>query len=47
MQLIFGASIEVQIVIFILIALSITSWGIIVQRYLVLAAAEKGVLNFE
>ena len=47
MQLIFGASIEVQIVIFILIALSIISWCIIVQRYLVLASAEKSVLNFE
>lgn len=47
MQLIFGASLEVQIVIFILIALSITSWGIIVQRYLVLSTAEKSVHNFE
>lgn len=47
MQLVFGASVEVQIVIFILIALSITSWCVIVQRYLVLAAAEKSVLNFE
>ncbi len=47
LQLIFGASIEVQIVIFILIALSVISWCIIVQRYLVLAAAEKAVLNFE
>ena len=46
-QLIFGASFEVQIVIFILIALSILSWCIIVQRYLVLAAAEKSVHNFE
>ena len=46
-QLIFGASLEVQIVIFILIALSITSWGIIVQRYLVLSTAEKSVHNFE
>ena len=46
-QLIFGASFEVQIVIFILIALSITSWGIIVQRYLVLSTAEKSVHNFE
>ena len=47
MQLIFGASLEVQIVIFILIALSVTSWGIIVQRYLVLSTAEKSVHNFE
>ena len=47
LQLIFGASIEVQIVILILIALSVISWCIIVQRYLVLAAAEKAVLNFE
>lgn len=47
MQLIFGASPEVQFVIFILIALSVTSWGIIVQRYLVLSTAEKSVHNFE
>ena len=47
MQLIFGASLEVQIVIFILIAMSVTSWGIIVQRYLVLSTAEKSVRNFE
>ncbi len=47
LQLISGASIEVQIVIFILIALSVISWCIIVQRYLVLAAAEKAVRNFE
>ncbi len=47
LQLIFGASLEVQIVIFILLALSIASWGIIVQRYLVLSTADKGVRNFE
>ena len=47
LQLISGASIEVQIVIFILIALSVISWCIIVQRYLVLAASEKAVRNFE
>ena len=47
LQLIFGASLEVQIVIFILIALSIASWGIIVQRYLVLSTADKGVRSFE
>ena len=46
-QLIFGASIEVQIVIFILLALSVISWCIIVQRYLVLSAAARAVLNFE
>jgi len=47
LQLIFGASFEVQIVIFILLALSVISWCIIVQRYLVLSTAAKSVHNFE
>lgn len=47
MQLIFGASLEVQIVIFILLGLSVLSWFIIVQRWLVLGAAVKGVVTFE
>lgn len=47
MQLIFGASVEVQIVIFILLGLSVLSWCIIVQRWLVLGAAVKGVVTFE
>ncbi len=47
LQLIFGASIEVQIVIFILLALSVISWCIIVQRFLVLSAAQKSALGFE
>ncbi len=47
LQLIFGASLEVQIVIFILLALSVISWCVIVQRYLVLSSAEKSVLAFE
>ncbi len=47
LQLIFGASFEVQIVIFVLLALSLISWCIIVQRYLVLSAAEKAVARFE
>lgn len=47
LQLIFGASFEVQIVIFILLAMSVISWCIIVQRWLVLATARKSVHNFE
>ena len=47
LQLIFGASFEVQIVIFILLAMSVISWCIIVQRWLVLTTARKSVHNFE
>ncbi|MCY4017405.1 MAG: protein TolQ [Gammaproteobacteria bacterium] len=47
LQLIFGASIEVQIVILLLLALSVTSWCIIIQRYLVLSSAGRAVRGFE
>ncbi len=46
-QLIIDASFEVQVVMFILLALSVVSWVIIVQRYLVLTAARNGVVSFE
>ena len=46
-DLIFYASPAVQLVFLILLTLSIVSWVIIVQRWLVLAAAQKGVLSFE
>ena len=46
-ELIFGASVEVQIVIYILLLLSIVSWVMIVQRWMVLSAASKGVFSFE
>ncbi len=47
LQLILGASLEVQLVMLILLILSIVSWVMIVQRWLVLSAAMKGVGNFE
>ncbi|MFT4861291.1 MAG: biopolymer transport protein TolQ [Pseudohongiellaceae bacterium] len=47
LQLILGASLEVQLVMLILLILSIVSWVMIVQRWLVLSAALKGVNNFE
>jgi biopolymer transport protein TolQ len=46
-DLIFDASPAVQLVFLILLTLSIVSWVIIVQRWLVLSAAQKGVLSFE
>ena len=46
-ELILNASFAVQLVMFILFLLSITSWVIIVQRWLVLSAARKGVFGFE
>ena len=46
-DLIFYASPAVQLVFLILLTLSIVSWVIIVQRWLVLAAAQKGVMSFE
>ena len=46
-DLIFDASPAVQLVFLILLTLSIVSWVIIVQRSLVLSAAQKGVLSFE
>ena len=46
-ELILNASLAVQLVMFILFLLSIISWVIIVQRWLVLSAARKGVFGFE
>ena len=46
-DLVFDASLAVQLVFLILLTLSIVSWVIIVQRWLVLSAARKGVLSFE
>ena len=46
-ELILNASPVVQLVFLILLLLSIVSWVIIVQRWLVLSSARKGVLNFE
>lgn len=47
LQLILGASLGVQLVMLILLILSIVSWVMIVQRWLVLSAATKGVNDFE
>ena len=46
-QLVLAAGTEVLVVLFILLLLSITSWVMIVQRWLVLSAANKGVDSFE
>lgn len=46
-ELMLNASPAVQLVFLILILTSIVSWVIIVQRWLVLAAAKKGVFSFE
>jgi len=46
-ELIQNASPAVQIVMLILFFLSIASWVIIVQRWLVLSSARKGVFSFE
>ncbi|MCB1670672.1 MAG: protein TolQ [Gammaproteobacteria bacterium] len=46
-ELIFGASLEVQLVIYVLLLLSIISWVMIVQRWLVLSSASRGVFSFE
>ena len=46
-ELILNASFAVQLVMFILFLLSIISWVIIVQRWLVLSAARKGVFGLE
>ena len=46
-ELIVNASFAVQLVMFILFLLSIISWVIIVQRWLVLSAARRGVFGFE
>lgn len=46
-QLILDASPVVKFVMFILMLLSVVSWVMIVQRWLVLSAAHKGVQSFE
>ena len=45
--LVLGASPPVLLVMFILSLMSLLSWVLIVQRWLVLTAAEQGVLGFE
>ena len=47
LQLIIGASPPVQAVFLILFLMSLVSWVMIVQRWLVLSSAAKGVLSFE
>ncbi|MDA1372026.1 MAG: protein TolQ [Proteobacteria bacterium] len=47
LELVLNASPAVQFVFLILTLLSIVSWVIIVQRWLVLSSARKGVLSFE
>ncbi|HJN96580.1 MAG: protein TolQ [Gammaproteobacteria bacterium] len=46
-DLVLNASPAVQFVFLLLLLLSIVSWVIIVQRWLVLSSAKKGVLSFE
>jgi len=46
-ELIMNASFAVQTVMLILFILSIVSWVIIVQRWLVLSSAQKGLFGFE
>ncbi|HAO87302.1 MAG TPA: protein TolQ, partial [Gammaproteobacteria bacterium] len=46
-DLILDASPAVQMVFLILLVLSVVSWVIIVQRWMVFSAARKGVLSFE
>ena len=46
-ELILNASFAVQTVMIILFILSIVSWVIIVQRWLVLSSAQKGLFGFE
>lgn len=45
--LIAGATFAVQLVMLILMAASVTSWVMIIQRWMVLSAAEKGMFSFE
>ena len=46
-ELILNASPAVQMVFLVLLLLSVVSWVIIVQRWMVLSASQKGVLSFE
>jgi len=45
--LIAEATLAVQLVMLILMAASVTSWVMIIQRWMVLTAADKGMLSFE
>lgn len=45
--LIAGATTAVQLVMLILMAASVTSWVMIIQRWMVLSAADRGMLSFE
>ncbi|MGI9251581.1 MAG: protein TolQ [Pseudohongiellaceae bacterium] len=47
LELVLNASLPVLLVMLILIVMSVLSWVLIVQRWLVLAAASGGVLSFE
>lgn len=47
LELILNASPAVQMVFLILLVLSVVSWVIIIQRWMVLSAARKGMLSFE
>ena len=47
LELMLNASVLVQLVFLLLIITSVVSWVIIVQRWLVLSAARKGVFSFE
>ena len=46
-RLMLDAGFEVQLVLLILLGMSVVSWVMIVQRWLVLSAARKGVQSFE
>ena len=46
-RLILEATLPVQLVMLILLAASVTSWAMIIQRWLVLMAAESGMAIFE
>ena len=45
--LIINASIPVQFVIAILVAISIVSWGIIISKFLVFRQAKKSLINLK
>tara|TARA_R110002167_G_scaffold110677_1_gene281355 strand:+ start:23028 stop:23723 length:696 start_codon:yes stop_codon:yes gene_type:complete len=45
--LIVNATLAVKLVMLILMAASVTSWVMIIQRWMVLTAADKGMLSFE
>ena len=47
LELVLGASLPVQFVFVILFIASVVSWVMIVQRWMVLSAATRGVQSFE